>query len=202
MPFFSVLIDSLLDMHKTQQKQKFEKNWRQNQKKFGSQDWSQHPDFLFLVEIPLPEKVTNVLRKDQENLLKGLKFGQKIDTFHITLALPGRLGTHFQKNDIPFMKKKLLEIVSDYSSFQLQISNINCFPTVIFREVYDETQTLQKLHEEICSAIPFSQNPEYQFEHFLPHVSLVYGGKECENILMAPDFDLQRPDLSFWVDKI
>jgi 2'-5' RNA ligase len=184
------------------QKQKFQKNWNKYKKIFGSNIWDERPNFLYLVEIPVPKNIKKELKIEQNALKKIAPTATIVEHLHITIALPGRLGTHFQKNDIPFMKKILLEIISDYSAFPLILGDLNCFSTVIFREVYDKNEYLYRLHEEICKAIPFSQHPEFQFKNFLPHLSLLYSSNKIDNFLLNDNFKRKRIPLEFLVDKI
>ncbi len=159
--------------------EQFEKNWKDNFSKFGSKPWNDKPDFVFFVETPLPvslwtemERLTEKLKSKSPNA-KGLWFPPQ--RMHITLALPARQGMHFQANGIKFMKDAIGKVVKNFSPFPVILGNVNCFPDVLFREVFDEKGALQALHNAICRAIPFSQDPSYQFEKFLPHVSLFLG---------------------------
>ncbi len=159
--------------------QKFNTHWEKTFPQYGSSEWNEIPDFLYSIEVPIA--VENIsfsesLSQSLQNLHKphqGLWVpAQKM---HITLALPGRMGFHFQLNEERSIRKKLTDIVSRYKPFEVLLGNINCFPNSLFREVYDKDGFLAQLHQDICSEIPFSQDPAYQFQNFIPHISLYYG---------------------------
>lgn len=164
----------------SKQKQKFEANWQDNKDQFGSTKWEEEIDFLYFIEGVLPLDINQKINDLRDKLFtpEVITTTQKIDMndFHITIALPGRLGTHFQKNDVKFMQKTLDNILKSAEPIPLEIQNFNTFPNVIFTEAYDPTLRLHSLHETICNEIPFSQHPEYRYQNYLPHVSLFYGG--------------------------
>ncbi len=186
-----------------EQKTRLEKNWQKISPIFGKKAWQEDPNFLYFIEIPLPvslwtemEKLINNLKK-QNPKAKGLWFTTQ--RMHITIALPGRLGEHFQGNGIKFMTKKLKEISQKTAPFEIILGNINCFADALFREVHDPNEKLQALHEEICQKIPFSQTPEYQFANFIPHISLFFGQTE-QDLFSHPDFSRELPLSSMQVD--
>lgn len=189
------------------QRQRFAENWEKNKSLLGTKSWGQDPNFLFFVEIPLAVNLRTSMEKISSNLQglaneknkKGLWVAPQ--RMHITLALPGRMGVHFQGNEVGFMEKKLTSLVEEFAPFEVTLGDLNCFPDVIYREVYDESRNLMRLHQRICEEIPFAQSPEYQFEHFLPHVTMFYG-PENPQIFEHPDFKRTLKSSSMKVDKI
>ena len=159
--------------------QKFLQNWQQNAADFGQIPWERSDDFRYYIEARLPAKAATELVTKRSNFIaeNNLKATHLIaaEDMHITLALPGRLGTHFQQNDLSYMQKVLAALTQKQDPIMIEIKDFNVFPNVLFAEVLDISGALQKLHETICQQIPFSQYPEYQYEHYLPHVSLAYG---------------------------
>lgn len=173
--------------------QKFTANWEKNKNLFGSIPWKNEPDFLYYIEALLPLETIQKLLIEQDKLYAKVvvEGGEKIkaENLHVTLALPGRLGTHFQKNDIRYMQKTLGAIFQNMPPIPFVIRNFNVFPSVLFAEVYDPSHRLQSVHEAICDEIPFSQHPEFRYQNFLPHVSLRYGGHgkiKAEDRTFAP----------------
>lgn len=168
--------------------QKFSKNWQQHAATFGQEAWQESTDFLYYIETPIPIDIAKIMVERREDFMQqyGLKAQQIIapEKLHITLALPGRLGTHFQQNDVSYMKKALQNLAAQQSKIKVELKDFNVFPSVLFTEVLDPSGALQALHENICQQIPFSQHPEYQYENYLPHVSLLYGA-QAQNLSQA-----------------
>ncbi len=171
--------------------QKFNQNWQKNSSLYGTEIWEKEPDFVHYIAGLIPLETTQHLAEIQQAVIQKLDIQNPtippLEHLHVTLALPGRLGTHFQKNDVKYIKKTLKDIFAACPSIPLRIQNINMFPNVVFAEVYDPTSRLQQIHETICNEIPFSQHPEYRYQNFLPHVSLIYGGTPNQKIVA--DFD-------------
>ncbi|MCF7905697.1 2'-5' RNA ligase family protein [Candidatus Gracilibacteria bacterium] len=132
---------------------------------------------------------------------KAHKFWISPQKMHITLALPGRKGEHFQANGVAFMKKQIEEAIQNISVFKVELGNLNCFPDVIFREVLDPTGMLQALHNDICKRIPFTQKPEYQFDNFIPHLSFAMGEGD-KNIFAHKDFSRELPITPMKIERI
>ncbi|NCP66825.1 2'-5' RNA ligase family protein [bacterium] len=182
--------------------QKFNENWQKNHAQFGQITWEQEADFCYFIESPLPLETAQALcdlaHKFKEDF--ALEGGSWLspEEMHLTLTLPGRLGTHFQKNDLSFMKKTLDDITSQTPGFALELQNFNVFPTTLWAEVYDPTGRLQQLHETLCNEIPFSQHPEFRYTNYLPHISVAYGvqnpkplGKEINRNFEPLTFSLE-----------
>ncbi|MDH3324771.1 MAG: 2'-5' RNA ligase family protein [Candidatus Peregrinibacteria bacterium] len=192
-------------MNYQKQIERFQKLFEENFSMFGTKVWEEDPNFLYFIYIPLPE----VFYEDAGNVMKKIQSaGELKDAFwvspwnlHITLALPGRLGQHFQGNEVPFMERVLGEICAEMPKFSIQLANLNCFPNCVYREVLDESGNLYELHNKITEKIPFSQHPEYEGENFVPHMSFFYGGKDSENIF-TEDFDRELPLIEIPVNKI
>ncbi len=187
------------------QKKRFQKNWDTHSPKFGTKTWKANPDFLYFIEIPIPTSIQKEMKEvclSLESLAAQKKNWISAKEMKITLALPGRLGVHFQGNDVKFMEKTLAEICQKTPSFEVVLGNLNCFPNVVFREVYDMTDTLYDLHKEICETIPFTQYSEYQFENYFPHVSLLYADKSSADFLSAPEFDRKLALTEMKAEKI
>lgn len=158
---------------------KFTDNWLKNAPLFGKTLWEQEADFCYYIESPLPLKTAQELKALSTQFQTDFSLNGGIwlqpEAMHLTLTLPGRLGTHFQKNDLAFMKKTLQHITFHTPTFELTLQNFNVFPHALFAEVYDPSGRLQQLHETLCNEIPFSQHPEFRYAHYLPHISVAYG---------------------------
>jgi len=160
---------------------KFVDNWTKNAAEFGQQSWEQEADFCYFIESPLPLETAQKLFdlgqkfKQDQQLEDGTWLSS--EDLHLTITLPGRLGTHFQKNDLAFMKKTLAAITAETPAFELTLENFNVFSTTLWAEVHDHSGRLQQLHETLCNEIPFSQHPEFRYAHYLPHISLAYGAR-------------------------
>ncbi|MCF7917707.1 2'-5' RNA ligase family protein [Candidatus Gracilibacteria bacterium] len=191
-------------MNLEKQKEKLEKNWKKFAPKFGSKNWQEDPNFLYFIEIPLPTELWTDMEKlsytlEKQSRLTGLWFPPQ--KMHITLALPARKGSHFQANELRFMEKTLKDIFQKIHVFEVILGNLNCFADVLFREVWDETETLYKLHHEICSCIPFAQDPAYKLENYLPHISLFLGKGDCD-FLQNENFIREIKPLKMKIEKI
>lgn len=187
-----------------EQKQKFKNNWKNFSLKFGSKDWTEDPNFLYFIEIPLStdlwvemEQLSHELK--EKSRLKGLWFPPQ--KMHITLALPARKGSHFQANQMSFMQKTLEEILKNFSIFEITLGNLNCFADVLFREVWDEEGRLFELHKVICEKIPFAQDPAFKLKNYLPHISL-FLGKGDQKFLKSEDFSRELDPTKMKVEKI
>lgn len=191
-------------MNLKQQITRFENNFTKNAANFGTNKKDFELDFLFFIEIPLDlpteEKMQNFSQFFQEKFPEVSRWNEPQD-MGITLALPGRRGTHFQGNHIGFMEEKIKNILEKTPEFTLTLAGINCFETVLFREVLDPNNILQKLHEEISEAIPFAQNPAFQYENFLPHISVLYLN-ETVSPFFPVNFDRSYEAEAFPVKKI
>ncbi len=191
-------------MDQEEQKRIFQKNWEKNVKKFGTKSWQADPDFLYFVEIPIEKTCTTKLEKELASLKSSVKSAEIIwtlpENWHVTLALPGRLGVHFQGNDVKFMKKELKRLCGSFKPFEITFGDLNCFPEVLFREAYDEKGTLYDFHNAICKSIPFAQDPKYQLDNFLPHLSLGYflGG----TTFLFSEFERKLGEITMPVNKI
>ncbi len=186
------------------QQQRFEKNWEKQRPLFGTKSWAKDPNFLFFIEIPLPLELRTEMEQISQELAacvkqKGLWVSPA--KMRITVALPGRMGVHFQGNEEGFMKKKLEALTQEFPPFELSLGDVNCFPEVLFREVYDEGRHLLRLHQRISEEIPFAQNPEFQHEHFLPHISLFYG-EGNPALFDHPAFARKRKPTKMKVDRL
>lgn len=187
------------------QKNRFLIHWEVHSGRFGMQKWNDRPDFLFFVEIPISPNLISEMEMITEQLRKiapmndGLWVNPK--KMHITIALPGRQGLHFQGNDRAVMERKLEAIISKYNSFEVTLGNINCFANGLFREVYDPSNNLYALHRDVSSAIPFSQDPQYQFDNFLPHMALYYGSGNAK-MFQHPEFKRIFSETPMIVEKI
>ena len=118
---------------------KFDRNWDKNKALFGQEIWEQEADFCYFIETPLPLETAQKLFEAGQKIKTDLSLdsGQWLSTknLHLTITLPGRLGTHFQKNDIAFMKKTLAAVTAQTPSFELIINNFNVFPNTLWAEV-------------------------------------------------------------------
>jgi 2'-5' RNA ligase len=188
------------------QTNRFQLNWENFSPQFPTKTWNRAPDFLYFVEIPLTLSTQQSMQKVSQKLqqeFSALSHWVTPERMHITIALPGRLGVHFQGNDVTRMQKKLTEILQQFNPFELVLGNLNCFSEAIFREVYEQNGHLSLLHYQICEAIPFAQAPEFQFKNFLPHVSLFYA--EASNTNVFTDWHIFNRSLepeTLTVDRI
>ncbi len=195
-----------VEMDLEAQKNRYHENWKQYLDQFGTAEWKSDPDFLYFIDIPVEGELA-AETEDIARALVGLA-SEKEDQlklpeeFHITLALPGRLGVHFQGNEEGFMKKELEGIMADFEPFEIQLGDLNCFPNVLFREVYDPSEKLYELHTRISQVIPFAQNPDFQFEKYLPHLSILYANLAGGEILKNDDFSRKLGLLTLKVDRI
>lgn len=186
------------------QKNRFQLNWETFSPHFPIAQWEKNNDFLYFVEI----KLEATAKKSMQSVIDTIKTDNP-DSSHwvepnnmsITIALPGRLGVHFQGNDVNNMKKQLSDIFARFNQFEIVLGRLNCFSNVLFREVYDASGHLPLMHYQICQAIPFAQAPEFSFENFLPHVSLFYAEKGAQDMI-TEDFDRELPDETMTVKKI
>ena len=187
------------------QKERFLTNWEISAPLFGTKKWEDDPNFLYFIEIPIETKLITEMEQVSKNLQKLIPVKRGIwippQRMHITLALPGRMGIHFQGNDINFMERQLEKITQEFIPFTIQLDDLNCFPDVLFREVYDERGDLQRLHTKISQKIPFAQNPAYQFENYLPHLSLFYG-ESNKKIIEIDNFDRNLMTSNMLVKKL
>lgn len=188
------------------QNNRFQLNWDTFAPDFPQKQWNRSPDFLYFIEIPLSLPTQQSMQKVSQKLHESLNtenYWVTPDHMHITIALPGRLGVHFQGNDVTRMQKKLTEILQQFNQFEITLGDLNCFADTIFREVYDKNGHLPLLHYQICESIPFAQAPEFQFEHFLPHVSLFYAEDVAPEIFTDwQNVDRILPHETMIVDRI
>jgi len=179
--YFGVAKKNSKKMNLEKQKQRFQQIFVENSAKFGKEVWEEDPNFLFFVEIPASKSVAENSKPIFEKIQSAgeLRNGFFVSPWnlHLTLALPGRLGVHFQGNEVPFMEVALAEICEKFSQFRVELGDLNCFPNAIFREILDPSGNLYELHESIADKIPFSQHPNFQRENFVPHLSFFYGGR-------------------------
>jgi len=161
--------------------EKFKENWNKNVALFGQADWEQEADFCYYIETPLPLEVAQRLFELGQKFKTDLELEEGLwipaEEMCLTVTLPGRLGTHFQKNDVAFMKKTLESVTTQTPQFDLTIENFNVFPNTLWAEIHDASGRLQQLHEALCGEIPFSQHPEFRYANYLPHISLAYGAQ-------------------------
>ena len=79
-------------------------NWKENSNKYGAIEWEKDPDFLYYIQANIPLDIGMQLIEIREKFMQDnqIRGGERVDVsnLHVTLALPGRLGTHFQKNDV------------------------------------------------------------------------------------------------------
>lgn len=188
------------------QRNRFAQNWEDFSPIFGQMPWEDKPNFLFFIEIELTATAQTEMSTISQALQKLAPTDagewQTPEKMHITLALPGREGVHFQGNDVNVMKQKLGTIFERFSQFKILLGHLNCFTNVLFREVLDEGGKLALLHYQICQEIPFAQSPEYQFEHFLPHISLLYAQAPAAALLKHAEFSRELPESRMMVSQI
>ncbi|MFX0093845.1 MAG: 2'-5' RNA ligase family protein [Candidatus Hodarchaeota archaeon] len=125
-----------------------------------------NPPFLAAVFM-LPSGVWESIQRIQADL-------EKVDPnqkyyhpyyFHITLEEYG----WEDQIDLEELLETMKTILSKYSSFDIQLKGLNCFPRTIYVQVFDPSQTFLRIFEDIRSS--FSNLEEKPFE-YIPHVSI------------------------------
>ena len=193
-----------------EQKIRYQKQWNKFSKDFESNLCVDDQEAIYVFGIHLHPSLHDEM-KELSDHLRSLH--NPIDPakdqwleppqLHITLELPGRIGKHFQEDEIPWIKETIRKITQSTPKFTIQLGNINCFPSVLIREVYDENNNIYELHNKIAKTIPFSEHPEYRFEKFIPHMSIVYlGGGGHNSIIQHPEFDRSLKFSSMPVEKL
>ena len=196
----------------TEQKERYKKQWNKFSKDFENNNnlCVEDPIAIYVIGIHLHSSLYDEMEglSDQLKLLHKPKNSSKDQwlkphRMHITLELPGRIGKHFQEDEIPFIKETLRKITQSTSKFSVQLGNINCFPSVLFREVYDKNNNIYKLHNKIAKELPFSEHVEYRFEKFIPHMSIVYlGGGGHNSIINHKSFNKKLDFQDMKVEKL
>ena len=171
-------------MNIEEQKQHFLDLWSKNASDFGVQRTAKEPDYMYYVEVPLDAEIAAATRETANMRFKDVLGSETkeipADQLSITVVLPGRLGSHFQKNDLSYLKKTLQNITKQTPIFEIELGNFNAFPNTIFREILDESGRLRQLHDTLCQEIPFSQHPDFRQTYFVPHASVFYGGNKTD----------------------
>lgn len=179
--------------------------WEQYAPLYGTAIMEDDPEPIYHIGTSLTEelypemqRITDLLSPLDATSAKWLA----PKSMHITIELPGRLGTHFTEDDVPNMTSTLQSICKEHDPFTVQLGNINCFPQALYREVYDPDQELYRLHTQIATGIPWSQHPEYRFENFIPHMSLNYLKEHGASLLTHPEFHRELPILNMLVTSM
>lgn len=189
------------------QKRLYNQLWEQNSPIVATKKtWQPDPIPIYCIGIWLPDE----LHEEIQQVLDRLRSFQpdakhqwlQPNQLHITLELPGRLGKHFQEDDVPKMQEWLQEICKTTDPFQLELGNISCFTNVPFREVYDKECNIFQLHNAIAKKIPWTEEPTYRFENYTPHMSLCYPGKDATPMVQHPDFQRELPATKMPVGSI
>ncbi len=121
---------------------------------------------------PAESEYARIVTQDTQNKIDECNAHRWLQPseMHVTLALPGRPG----EVDVDWMVEKLKFLCAYVAPFTIALGRLNCFPHVIFREVFSPDQSVFHLHKAIANEIPASLEPQYQHENFLPHMSLCY----------------------------
>ncbi len=173
----------------SKQKDRYQKIWHDNAVLFGSSIMEDDTEPIYNIGVSLPSELHSELQEISKSLQQHTGIiGDWLSPhrLHITIDIPGRIGKHFLQEDLPTIKKWVIEIAATTKPFTIQLGNINCFPHVLFREVYDESGALYEMHHKLSITIPWSEQPQYRGEKFVPHMSLVYL-KEKTNPLAIDD---------------
>lgn len=193
-----------------EQKERYNKQWGEFSQVFEKNLGLEDPVPIYCIGVHLHQSVFDEMN-DLSDKLKSLhsqKDSRKDlwlapEEMHITLELPGRIGKHFQVDEIPFIKETLHKITSSTPKFKVQLGNLNCFPSVIIREIYDEKNGIYELHNQIAKALPFSEHPEYRYENFIPHMSICYFREGGHNsIIQHPTFQRELNLTDMPIEKI
>lgn len=186
-----------------QQKERYEENWLANKHLYSTQTMNDDPEPIFAIGFIIEKFIRATMQPivDTLKLLDGSCTDEfvPLEEMHVTVHLPGRVGVHFLESEIIDIVTSLRKICSKRSSFFVQLGNLNVFPNVLFREVYDPTGLLYELHNEIVSQIPFAESPDFTGENFMPHMSLRYvrqtGSALLENENFSRVLSLERMEV-------
>ena len=186
------------------QQKKYEFLWEQYSPLFGTEICQDDPVPIYNIGVSLPSELYGEMEKFSRNLQKTTNaIGGWIapDHMHITLDIPGRIGKHFSEPDIARMQEWLINICAETKPFIVQLGNVNCFPNVLYREVYDPGEELYALHRKIANTIPWSEQPQFRFNNFTPHMSLLYLKERNENLLQG-SFNRSMPLAELLISRI
>lgn len=168
-----------------EQQKKYDVLWEKYSPLFGTETFPDDPIPIYNIGVGLPSELhdeMNSLSKHLQQTTHAIGGWIVPYRLHITIDIPGRVDKHFSEIDIPKMHEWLKDICAKTKPFTVQLGNLNCFPNVLYREVYDTTEELYVLHEKIAHAIPWSEQPQFRGSNFTPHMSLLYLKQRCENL--------------------
>lgn len=140
-------------------------------------------------EVPdRTEFITVLIEVENEGLRKNLKEAQNQieefkcvdlvpdDYFHITVKLGGFLVDNpseedeLGEEDLNDIVNQAEEIVANQDTFEVEVKNLNIFPTVVFAESHDKNGELQSLHEEFSKIEQLMDSPH----GYIPHTTLCH----------------------------
>lgn len=171
----------------------YQQNWERFYPLFGSIVMAPDPNPLYWIGLKLP--TDSASRIDSQVQVMRTADGPSVnhwlssDELHITLALPGRPGKPYTEQELPSLIKTLRLLAIDMPPITVRIGDINCFPNTLFREVYSDDARLFSLHERISDRISFSEEPQYRYEHYTPHMSVCYLRQKETVINLHSPFD-------------
>jgi 2'-5' RNA ligase len=188
-----------------QQQKRYEENWKEYFPVLGSTFMLFDPNPLYWIGFKLekalyPEMQELTARLQQESGGKHRWLEPK--ELHVTLALPGRPDKPYTEAELPSIINKLQKIVERHEPFEVELGNLNCFPHVLFREIYSNDGKLFELHNAIADAIPFSEEPQYRYENFMPHMSLCYLNEIDSSWAKRFDFDRKLPFVLMKISRV
>lgn len=184
----------------TEQRQRYIDNWEQYFPQFGSAVMPPDPELLYWIGCMINHADIGspiaALQNDHP-----LHRWLKPEEYHVTLALPGRPNKPYTASDLPSLVSGLQDVARDFPPLLLELGNMNCFPHVLFREVYSPDGELFRLHNAIADRIPASEEPQFRYDNFMPHISLCYL-QENDQDLLPPDFNRHLPRTVITVSQL
>ncbi|MFX1250013.1 MAG: 2'-5' RNA ligase family protein [Promethearchaeota archaeon] len=125
-----------------------------------------NPPFLaavFMIPSTLWESI-QLIQVDLEQADPRQKYHQP-SFFHITLEEYGWEDQVDLGEVLQIMKKML----ANYSSFEIQLKGLNCFPRTIYIQVFDASQSLFRIYKDIHKKFP---NLKEEYPDYIPHVTI------------------------------
>ena len=187
-----------------EQQKNYQLLWERYSPLFGTEVFQDDPIPNYNIGISLPPALHGEMGNLSESLQKTTNaVGGWItpNRMHITMDIPGRIGKHFTETDVPLMQEWLVDICSATKSFTVLLGDLNCFPNVLYREVYDQEEKLYALHEKMTRTIPWSEQPQFRGKNFTPHMSLLYL-KQVGVHLFREGFSRSIPQAELLVSQI
>ena len=131
-------------------------------------DWidSSNPPFLaavFKIPSTLWERI-QLIQADLERTDPRQRYHYP-NYFHITLEEYG----WEDRVDFQEILKKMRNIISNYSSFKIELKGLNCFPRTIIIQVFGRSQELLSIYNNIHREFPELEEEPFEY---VPHASI------------------------------